>query len=170
MTARTLIEAKRPNTAGLSVAELQKIYLNDYTGNMGLKRAVDTGPHGDDREYLALFFDDQSDEWIVSRIYVGMMQWGTGYNKGDAPPHLAIDFAGSPVFSGKDQAEAERFFERESHVAGGGDVKIPPKPEPRRFPPNGDRPYQAPPGHVAWSYRRPSSGDSPHWDGNRYAL
>ncbi len=95
-----------------------------------------------------------------------MMQWGTGYNKGDQPPHQTIDFAGSPMFTSKDRKEAEAFFDKESHVQGGGAIK--PKP---RFNPNGDRPYRAPAGHVAWDYRpRGGGGDSPHWDGNRYAL
>ncbi len=60
MPARHLIEAAKPNSANLSVDELKAIYLNDYTGDMGLKRAEYTGPHNDDAEYLALFFDDQS--------------------------------------------------------------------------------------------------------------
>lgn len=155
--ARLVIEAAVPDAANLTPDQLQAAYAVDFTGDMGLRRAEYLGPHQDGGQYLVLVHDDQHDLWTVTHAFVTPNRDGV----------LALDFPGVPLFDSKDEAAAETFFAKEAHLRGGGGVKPRPKP---RYNPNGDRPYQAPPGHVAWGYRRPSGGGSPHWDGNRYAL
>jgi hypothetical protein len=168
--AERLLTDNHEEGANLTHDELQQIYLQDYTGDLGLLKStyVGKGASGDHR-YLGLFQNDMAEgteeEWYVTDIYVGLGKVGPeGSNR------LSMDFGGSPIFTAKTRPEAEEWLAKESHMKGGGNVKPVPKPAPRRYPPNGDAPYVPPINQRLGRFRRGGGGDSPHWDGNKYAL
>jgi hypothetical protein len=149
--------------ANLTAQELQQIYLKDFNGDLGILKLAYTGKSDGDKShrYLALFRNDLVDEgnpeaWYVTDIYVTPKEDG-----------LHLDFGGAPTFEAPERKAAEDWLDKEAHVKGGGKIK---KPEARRYAPNGDRPYVPPINQLRGKYRRPGGGDSPHWDGNRYAL
>jgi len=109
--------------ANLTVPELEQVYLNTYTGDLGLKDAFYVGPtEGSGHRYLALMdggdmVEDTDEQWSVTNIFV--------QKKGDA---LEMEFSGHPNFSSGSFKQAKDFFNKESHLKGGGKVKPGAKP------------------------------------------
>jgi hypothetical protein len=124
--------------ANLTLPELEQVYLNDFTGDLGLANAFYVGPTESGHHYLALMdggdmVEDTDEQWSVTDIFVK--------KKGDA---LSLEFSGHPNFSSGTREEAEDFFNKESHLKGGGKLKpaaeAPQPPSgPRGTGPFGDR-------------------------------
>jgi hypothetical protein len=173
--AERLLTDNHEEGANLTRDELNRIYLNDYTGDFGLAKASYRGKSdsGEDHSYLALFHipdsEDPGETWTVTDLYVGKKPDG----------QLTIDFGGSPLFSSADRATAEAWFAKESHMKGHERAVKQGKEATAR-----DRE------HEEWRdkhradresgmFRRGGGGGrryaggvggSPHWDGNRYAI
>lgn len=190
LVARLLEDAN--DGANLTKQELQTIYLNDYTGDLGLVDVVYLGPSPSDatsekgggppspvrpksHEYLALMdagdMAEDGEQWLVTHLYVQKGSPSAG------PDQLTMEFAGAPMFASSSQKTARDFFNKESHMRGHRKAVAAGKQASRDAAENEAWREQQRARVASGAYRggrRGMSGggqtDSPHWDGNRYAL